>query len=145
MASYSCSRPSPVGASILAKKLSTSAETRAVSASSSAASRSMISTGIERLEARRLAVAAEGDLLDARLGVLQSRLAMALQPVAFLIELDRLVERRLALLEHAHDLLEPRERSLERQLADFGLSGGHGRACEPRSGSNQELGVFLNG
>ena len=47
----------------------------------------------------RLAVGAEGDLLDPRLRRLQPRLAMALQPVAFLVELDRLVERRLAALE----------------------------------------------
>ena len=42
---------------------------------------------------------------------------MALQPVAFLVELDRLVERRLAALEQPDDLLEPGERRLEAQLA----------------------------
>src|SRR3954471_11822254 len=115
MASYSCSRPSPVGASILAKKLSTSAETRVVSASSSLASRSMISTGIERLDARRLAVAAERDLLDPRLRVLEPRLAMAFQPVPLLVQLNRLIERRFAFFERAHDLLEARERRFEAQ------------------------------
>src|SRR5437763_9187706 len=124
MASNSRSRPSPVGASRRAKKLSTSAQTRAASAFSSPAERSIVSTGIERLEAGRLAVAAECDLLDPRLRVLEPRLAMALQPVALLIEFDRAVERRLALFERAHDLLEPRERSLEAQLADV-LNGGH--------------------
>src|SRR6185295_12924312 len=108
IASYSASRLSPVGGRRRRKKSSTSARTRAASASSSLASRSMISTGIERLDARRLAVAAERDLLDARLGVLEARLAMPLEAVAFLIELDRLVERRLAFLEGAHDLLQPR-------------------------------------
>ena len=60
------------------------------------------------------------------LGVLQPRLAMALQPVALLVEFDRTVERRLALLERAHDLLEARERRLEAQLADVFSAGGHG-------------------
>jgi hypothetical protein len=58
-------------------------------------------------------------------------LAMALQSIAFLVKLDRLVERRLALLERADDLLEPRKRGLEAQLADVGLSGGHGRLLTP--------------
>jgi hypothetical protein len=35
----------------------------------------MVSTGIERLEPGRLAVAAERDLLDPRLGILQARFA----------------------------------------------------------------------
>src|SRR6266700_1574747 len=126
MAAYSRSRPSPVGASNLAKKPSTSARTRAASAFSCSASRSMVSTGIEGLQPRRLAVAAEGDLLDPRLRILEPRLAMALEPVAFLVQLDRPVERRLALLERAHDLLEPRERGLEAQLTDV-LNGGHER------------------
>src|SRR5258708_6580695 len=110
----------------------------------------MVSTGIEGLEPRRLAVAAEGDLFDPRLGVLEPRLAMALQAVALLVELDRLVERCLAFLERAHDLLEPGKRGLEAQLADVGrLGSGHGAACDPRAGSNQAngylTGVFLNG
>src|SRR5438045_4054992 len=89
-------------------------------------SRSIASTGIERLDARRLAVAAEGDLLDPRLGFLEAGLAMPLEPVVLLIQLDRLVERRLALFERAHNLLEPRQRGFEAQLADVGFrSGGH--------------------
>ena len=51
---------------------------------------------------------------------------MALQPVALLVKLDRLIERRFAFLQRAHDLLEPRERGLEAQLADVGFSSGHG-------------------
>src|SRR4051812_5848417 len=125
IASNSRSRLSPVGASSLAKKLSTSARTRRPSASSSWASRSTVSTGIERLQPRRLAVVAERDLLDPRLRVLEPRLAMPLQPIAFLIQRDRLVERRLALLERAHDLLEPRKRGLEAQLPDIIFSGCH--------------------
>src|SRR5438270_1963116 len=113
MASNSRSRPSPVGASSRAKKLSTSARTRAASAFSSPAERSIVSTGIERLEAGRLAVATECDLLDPRLCVLQTCFAVALQAIALLIELNRAVERRFALFECAHDLFEPRERSLE--------------------------------
>jgi hypothetical protein len=70
------------------KKLSISADRRFDSASKSALERSMISTPIERGRARRLAVGAERDLLDARLGGLEPRLAMALQAVAFLVELD---------------------------------------------------------
>src|SRR6185369_16497561 len=97
-------------------------------ASSNPASRSTVSTGIERLDARGLAVTAEGNLLDPRLGFFQARLAVALQPVAFLVELDRPVERRLTLFERTYDLLEPGKRGLEAQLADVGrLSGGHGR------------------
>src|SRR6058998_766625 len=102
MASNSRSRLSPVGANSLAKKLSTSARTWAASASSSCASRSIVSTGIEGLQPRRLAIASEGDLLNPRLRVLQARLAMALQPVALLVKLDRAVERRLALFECAY-------------------------------------------
>src|SRR5882724_7858210 len=101
----------------------------------------MVSIGIERLDARRLAVAAEGNLLDPRLRILEARLAMPFQPVAFLIQLNRLIERRLTLFERAHDLFEPCERRLETQLTDVG-SGGHGRACGPRQSSNQEADEF---
>src|SRR4051794_12068845 len=125
MASNSRSRLSPVGARSLAKKLSTSARTWAASASSSCASRSIVSTGIEGLQPRRLAIASEGDLLDPRLCVLQPRLAVSPQPVAFLVERDRLVERRLALLERANDLLEPRKRGLEAQSANVVFSVSH--------------------
>src|SRR5438309_9762521 len=113
MASNSRSRPSPVGARSLAKKLSTSARTRRASASSSCASRSMVSTGIEGLQPRRLAVAPERDLLDPRLRVLEPGLAVPPQPVAFLIEGDRLVERRLTFLERAYDLFQPGKRGLD--------------------------------
>src|SRR5206468_7349635 len=127
IASKSRSRPSPVGASSRAKKLSTSARTRAASAFSSPAERSIVSTGIERLEAGRLAVATEGDLLDPRLRILQPRFAVALQPIALLVELDGAVERRFAFLERAHDLFEPRKRGLEAQLTDV-LNSGHDQA-----------------
>src|SRR5207245_2229646 len=83
--------PSPVGANSRAKKLSTSARTRAASAFSSPAERSIVSTGIERLEAGRLAVATECDLLDPRLCILQPGFTVALQPVALLVKLDRAV------------------------------------------------------
>ena len=87
----------------------------------------MVSTGIEGLEPRRLAVACERDLLDPRLRVLEARLAVTAQPVALLVELDRLVERRLALFERAHDLFKSLERVLEAQLLDIAsLNGGHG-------------------
>src|SRR5438445_4564891 len=103
MASNSRSRPSTGGASSLAKKLSTSARTRRASASSSWASRSIVSTGIEGLQPRRLAVAPERDLLDPRLRVLEPRLTVPPQLVAFLIEGDRVVERRLPFLERPYD------------------------------------------
>src|SRR3990170_5141525 len=122
IASYKWSRASPLFSSSREKKLSISADRRFDSASKSALERSMISTPIERGRARRLAVGAEGDLLDARLGSLQPRFAMALQAVAFLVQLDRLVQRRLAALEQPDDLLEPRKRRLEAQF----LSG---RGC----------------
>src|SRR5687767_3231208 len=123
---YNRSRASPLFSSRREKKLSISADRRFDSASKSALERSMISTPIERGRARGLAVGTERDLLDARLGGLQPRLAMALQPVAFLVELDRLVERRLATLEQPDDLLEPCKRRLEAQF----LSG---RGCFHRS------------
>src|SRR5689334_2464946 len=101
----------------------------------------MVSTGIERLEARGLAVASECDLLDPRLRVLEPRLAMPPQPVAFLVELDRLVERRFALFQRADDLLEAPQGVLEAQLFDVTRSGsGHGLDCEPRGPSNQANG-----
>src|SRR4051812_44606004 len=150
MASNSRSRPSPVGASSLAKKLSTSARMRRASASSSCASPSIVSTGIEGLQPRRLAVAPERDLLDPRLRVLEPGLAVAPQPVTFLVEGDRLVERRLTLFERAHDLFEAGKRRLETQFADVGRFGiCHSRNCGPHTGSNQAsaylAGVFLNG
>src|SRR4051812_46252745 len=131
IASYRRSRLSPVGARCWAKKSSTSARTRALSAVSSSASRSTVSTGIEGLQPRRLAVASEGDLLDPRLGILEPGFAMALEAITFLIELDRPVERRFALLERADDLFEPLERGFEAQLADIGFGGGHGAVVTP--------------
>src|SRR5215217_5842295 len=106
MASKSCALPSVMVGRSSSNSSSMSVATRAASASSSLRVRSIVSTGIERLHARGLAVAAEGDLLDTGLRILQARLAMPLQPVAFLVQLDRLVERRFALLERADDLLE---------------------------------------
>src|SRR4030095_10224098 len=44
-------------------------------------------------------------------------LAVPTEPVAFLIELNRLVERSLSTFEQAHDLLKARERRLEAQFA----------------------------
>src|SRR5690348_13841132 len=110
----------------------------------------MVSTGIEGLESRRLAVAAERNLLDARLRVLEPSLAMAPQPVAFLVQLDRAVERRLALFKRAHDLLEALKRRLEAQLFDVaGLGIGHGVKFGPRCSSNQancySIGRLVNG
>ena len=64
----------------------------------------------------RPAVGAEGNLLDPLLRRLEPRLAMTAKPVAFLVELDRLVERRLALFKQANDLLEPGKRCFEAQL-----------------------------
>ena len=43
---------------------------------------------------------------------------MAPQPVTFLVKLDRPVERRLAFLERANDLLESPKGVLEAQLFD---------------------------
>src|SRR5688500_11590570 len=90
IASYSRPRGSAGDVSKREKKLSISADRRTASASHSARLRSMPSTAIEGRDAGGLAVGAERDLLDARLCRLQPRLAMALQPVAFLVQLDRL-------------------------------------------------------
>ena len=54
-----------------------------------------------------------------RLRRLQPRLALLLQPVALAVERDRLVERRLAALELADDLLEPLQRRFEAELGDI--------------------------
>ena len=54
---------------------------------------------------------------------------MALQSVAALIELDRIVERLVALLEGADDLLELGKRGLEAQLVD--TIGVHGSGLSP--------------
>src|SRR5581483_1723589 len=108
-----------------------------------------VSTGIEGLQPRRLAVASEGDLLDPRLRILEPRLAVPLQAIALLIELNRPVQRRLTLLERSDDFLETLQRRLKAHLADVCFSGSHGRTCGPRDRSNQATsywtGVFLNG
>ena len=54
---------------------------------------------------------------------------MTAKPVAFLVKLDRLIERSLATLEQAHDFLKARERRLEAQFALlFGRVHGRGMA-----------------
>ena len=60
---------------------------------------------------------------------------MALQAIAFLVEFDRLVERRLAALEQPDDLLEPRQRRLEAQLAGR-LTLGSGSAASITAASD---------
>src|SRR3712207_7647943 len=59
--------------------------------------------------------------------------SMPFQPVALLVQLDRTVQRRLALLKRAHDLLEPPQRVLEAQLTHIGLGSGHRRSEEHTS------------
>ena len=110
IASYSRSRPSPGDFEAVGRtSASTSADTRSrLGVEGRPRPRSTSSTSIERRRAGRLAVGAERDLLDPRLRRLEPRLAMPLQPVAALVELDRLVERRLAVLERADDLFELR-------------------------------------
>src|ERR1041384_5836407 len=58
------------------------------------------------------------------------RLASGCTPVAFRVELDKTVDRRLALLQRAHDFVEPRERRFEAQLTDV-LNRGHGSVSPP--------------
>src|SRR4051812_28481588 len=101
--------------------------------SSSAAERIMIgSIGAEGRGAGRRAVGAELDLLDPRLRCLEPRLALLLQAVAFAVELDRGVERRLAALQLAHDLFEPLERVLEGKGGNvLGYLVSHGRCFDP--------------
>src|SRR5215207_9820641 len=60
---------------------------------------------VERGRPGRLARGAERDLLDAGFGALEERFAVALQRLAALVDPDRLLERDLAALEAAHDLL----------------------------------------
>src|SRR5690349_1634724 len=62
---------------------------------------------------------------------------MPLEPVATLVQLDRLVERSLALLEGPHDLLELGQRGLEAHLFDITLI--HCLASGPWAAPNQRL------
>ena len=57
--------------------------------------------------AARAAVAAELDLLDPRLRSLEARLALLLQPIAFTVKFNGLVERRFTAFKLPNDLLEP--------------------------------------
>src|SRR5687768_5129512 len=92
---------------------------------------------VEGCGAGRLAVAAELDLLDPRLRRLQPRLALLLQPVAFAVELDRFIERGLAALEPADDLLEPLQRGFEGELGNGFGRVGHGPSIGPGRGEGQ--------
>src|SRR5690348_676839 len=62
---------------------------------------------------------------------------MTLQPVAALVQLDRLIERRLPLLEAADDLLQFGKRRLEAHLLDVTLI--HSSASGPWASPNQRL------
>ena len=64
--------------------------------------------------ALRLATRVLEQHLDLALGLLELAVAQPRQPDALLVELQRLLERQLAALELLHDLLELRERLLER-------------------------------
>src|SRR4029450_2966762 len=108
----------------------------------SAAPDTPASSSIERLRPLRLAVRPQRDLLDPRLRRLQPRLAVPLQPVAALVELDRFIERRLPLLEAAHDLLELGQRRLEAQILDVALI--HRSAFGPWMSQNQRAHQRLN-
>src|SRR4051794_33760330 len=81
IAAWRRARLSRVGLRRLAKSGSSAGDAGFASAATARASRSMVSTGIERLELGRLAVGAERDLLDPCLRVLEPRLAVAPQPV----------------------------------------------------------------
>ena len=75
---------------------------------------------------------------------------MPLEPVALLVELDRLVERRLALFERAHDLLEPRSAASKLNwLTSVSALWPWLELLTLAAGSNQgggySTGVFLNG
>ena len=61
---------------------------------------------VERLGARRLAVAAEPDALDPAFRLLEQLLAVVLQRLAALVDRDRLLEVDLALFESLDDRLE---------------------------------------
>src|SRR5882672_10302048 len=76
---------------------------------------------VERL-ARDAALGVAGDFLHPHLGVGEQRLAALLQRLAALVNLDRFLERDVALLEPLHDRLQFGERLLERQRGDVGMS-----------------------
>jgi len=77
-----------------------------------------LSLDVERLDAFRLAVGAERNLLDSRLGALEQPVAMGLEQFAALIEGDRFLQRDGAAFELFDDRLELGERLLERQSFD---------------------------
>src|SRR4029450_13095676 len=118
MASNSRSRLSPGGRSKCANIASTARETRRDSRSMATPGRASMSIDIEGLRAVRTAVRAKRDLLDAHLRRLEPRLAVPLQLVPTLVELDRFIERRAALLERAHDGFELSQSLLEAHLLD---------------------------
>src|SRR5216683_2356786 len=76
---------------------------------------------VERL-ARDAALGVAGDFFHPHLGIRKQRLAALLQRLAALVNLDRFLERDVALLQPLHDRLQFGERLLERQRGDVGVS-----------------------
>ena len=67
----------------------------------------------------------------------EPRLALLLQPVALAVEFDRLVERGLAALQLADDLLEPLQRRFEGELGNVFLLVCHGASIGPAADPGQ--------
>jgi hypothetical protein len=92
--------------------------------------RSSIAIDIEGLRGRWCPVGPKGNLLDAHLGRLQASLAMPLELVAALIELDRLIKRGTALLKRADNAFKLGQGLLEAHFFDG--NGVHRRSLSPR-------------
>src|SRR4051812_31953744 len=92
------------------------------------------SAAVERLDAGGASVLAQGDLLDARLGGREPRLALGAQLVALAIEGDRFIQRRLAAFQPGDDRLQPFQRVFERKSGDILLLHvfSHASAMEDR-------------
>jgi hypothetical protein len=84
------------------------------------------SLDIERRDAFWLAVLAERDFFDARLGLAQQGVATALQRIAALIELHGVIERDGRLFELADNVFQLLHRFFEWQAGDVGVGLRHG-------------------
>ena len=85
------------------------------------------SAGIEGLGARRPSLGIEPDRLDPRLCRIEAVGAAAAELVAALVEVDRVLQGRLAAFEAGNDRLQLAQRFLEAQILDRSV-GSHGRA-----------------
>src|SRR6185437_6187006 len=110
-------------ATSISRWIRSNARTRGVSARR----RPMALVGVERFDAHSLSVGPGDDLFDPRLRRVEPRLAMFAELLAALVQADRIVERNLAALKLADDVLECAECVLEAHLRNIGALLIHAR------------------